>query len=258
MSNKELTGYQPLRARTIGDRNYELASRGVYSCCGNAVFEIWRWSGASISRYRLPEHFDSDDFDDFVETLDEQFLQTSDKILVEFYEKLQEKNSKEGIDADFSYEFRLLEYGRQRALALQKLDYLPVLLSDKTPVENDKIAVRLAFELGFATSEHRLMVIYEDYVHDGVAMSEWRKAGLPLARGERLRQGARTRKEILAAAEKLYAADASLIRNDSETAKRILEMRLPALQKGANQQLSLDAVTRHLRAGRRKQATPEN
>ena len=33
-------------------------------------------------------------------------------------------------------------------------------------------------------------------------------SGLPLARQERLRQGARTRTEIVAAANKLYAADA--------------------------------------------------
>ena len=106
----------------------------------------------------------------------------------EFYRKLQEKNSPEGIEADFSYEFRLLGYGRQRALALQKLDYLKVLLSEKKPMRKDRQAVRLGFELGFAAAEHRLMSFYEDYIHDGVAMAEWRHAGLPLAREERLRQ----------------------------------------------------------------------
>lgn len=252
MSEKELTGYELLKERKIGDRRYELASRGKCSCCGNDVLEIWRWSGASVSRYRLG-HFDPEAFEDFVETLDDQFLQTSDKVLPEFYRKLQEKNSPEGIEADFSYEFRLLEYGRQRALALQKLDYLKVLLSDKKPRRKDRQAARLGFELGFATAEHRLMSIYEDYIHDGVAMAEWRHAGLPLAREERLRQGARTRTEILAAAKKLYAVDPTLIRNDSETARRILQLRLPALHKGPNQQLSVDAITRHLRAARREE-----
>jgi hypothetical protein len=118
--------------------------------------------------------------------------------------------------------------------------------------------VRLAFELGFAAAEHRLMTYYEDYLHDGIAMSEWRSAGLPRARQERLRQGARTRQEVLSAAKRLYENDPSLVRNDSETARRILSMRLPALQKGANQQLSLDAVTRHLRASRCKSQNQEN
>ncbi len=70
------------------------------------------------------------------------------------------------------------------------------------------------FELGFAAAEHRLMMFYEDYIHDGVAMAEWRHSGLPLAREERLRQGARTRKEILAAAKQLCVEDPTLIRND--------------------------------------------
>jgi hypothetical protein len=253
MSDRELTGYNPIRERIIGDRRYELSSRGTCSCCGEDVLEIWRWCGTSISRYRLPEHFQQNAFEEFTDTLDSQFLQTSDKLLPNFHQELQTKNTPEGIQADFTYEFRLLEYGRQRAIALQKLEYLDDLLSDETPVENDKLAVRLAFELGVATAEHRLMTIYEDYIHDGVAMSEWRHAGLPLAREERLRQGARTRKEILAAAKKLYAGDPALIRNDSETARRILKLNLPALEKGRGQHLSVDAITRHLREGRRQE-----
>jgi hypothetical protein len=201
----------------------------------------------------MPTHFNQDDFGSFVELLDEQFLQTSNELLVDFFEKLQERNSPQGINADFSYEFRLLEYGRQRVMALQDLNYFEPLTSKHVPVQNDKLAVRLAFELGVATAEHRLMVLFEDYIHDGVAMKEWRQAGLPLARKQRLRQGARSRGEILAAAKRLYTADPTLIRNDTETARRIQAMRIPALQKGGNQQLSLDAITRHLRAGRRNQ-----
>jgi hypothetical protein len=145
-----------------------------------------------------------------------------------------------------------MEYGRQRVSALEKLGYLEVLKSNNCVEGDEKTAVRLAFELGFATAEHRLMTAYEDYLHDGIAMSEWRNAGLPRAREERLRQGARTRREVLSAAKRLYEKDASLVRNDSETARRILAMRLPGLQKRENVQLSVDAVTRHLRAGRRK------
>ena len=85
-------------------------------------------------------------------------------------------------------------------------------------------------------------------------MSEWRDAGLPKARQERLRQGARTRSEIIRAAERLYANNPLLIRNDLETARQILEMRLPALQKGNGQQLGLDSITRHLRQARRQQS----
>lgn len=222
------------------------------------MLEVWRWSGASFARYRMPQHFDQEKFDDFVEDVDEQFLQSSADILEDFYRELKKVNSPEGIEADFSYEFKLIEYGRQRASALEKLGYLDVLTS-ADPVDNKhEVALRLALELGFAAAEHRLMASYEEYLHDGIAMSEWRSAGLPRARQERLRQGARTRQEVLSAAQRLYERDSSLVRNDSETARRILTMRLPALQKSANQQLSIDAVTRHLRAGRRKNQNREN
>jgi hypothetical protein len=222
------------------------------------MLEIWRWSGASFARYRMPPHFDLEDFDEFVEGIDQQFLQSSADLFEDFYRELQKVNSSEGIEANFSYEFKLIEYGRQRASALDKLGYLEVLTSTDHVDDEHKVALRLAFELGSAAAEHRLMASYEDYIHDGIAMSEWRNAGLPRAREERLRQGARTRREVLSAAKRLYESDSSLLRNDSETARRIIAMRLPALQKSGKQQLSLDAVTRHLRAGRRKSPKLEN
>jgi hypothetical protein len=89
-------------------------------------------------------------------------------------------------------------------------------------------------------------------------MEEWRTAGLPKAREERLRQGAKSRAEVVTAAKQLYRSDPLLVRNDTETARRILEMRLPALRRGNNRQMSLDAVTRHLRAARRELCAAEN
>jgi hypothetical protein len=149
----------------------------------------------------MPQHFDQEKFDAFVENLDEQFLQSSAVILEDFHRELQKVNSPEGIAANFSYEFKVIEYGRQRASELEKLGYLEVLTSADRVNGNDEVAVRLAFELGFAAAEHRVMTAYEDYLHDGIAMSEWRSAGLPRARQKRLRQGARTRQEVLSAAK---------------------------------------------------------
>jgi len=129
VSEDDSSGYNPLRESKIADRRYELLSRGQCSCCGEHILEIWRWSGASFARYRLPPQFDPDGFDKYVEDLDEQFLQSSADILADFYQELQKVNSPEGIEADFSYEFKLIEYGRQRASELQKLGYLDVLTS---------------------------------------------------------------------------------------------------------------------------------
>ncbi len=222
------------------------------------MFEVWRWSGASFSRYKTPQNFTAEEFDYFVELIDEQLLQSSSELLEEFHAKLRNRNSKEGIDADYSYAFRLLEYGRQKTSALGKMKYLRVLTSKDAPRNKKEEAIRLSFELGYAAAEFRLIEVYEDYVHDGIAMSEWRHAGLPKAREERLRQGMRTRKEVLAAAKRLYAENPSLIRNNSETAREILKLNLPAMQKGRGQQLSVDAITRHLRAVRKKSPHQEN
>jgi hypothetical protein len=251
-------GYEPIRERQIDDRKYELLSRGPCSCCGVEMLEVWRWSGAAFSRYKTPTNFTAEEFDFFVELIDEQLLQSSSELLEGFHTKLQDRNSNEGIYADYSYAFRLMEYGRQKTSALEKMKYLRVLTSNDTPSNKTEEAIRLSFELGYAAAEYRLIDVYEDYVHDGIAMSEWRHAGLPKAREERLRQGMRTRIEVLAAAKRLYAENPSLVRNDSETAREILKLNLPAMQKGRGQQLPVDAITRHLRAARKKYPHPEN
>lgn|ERR1700677_3705392 len=251
-------GYEPIREHKIDDRKYELLSRGPCSCCGVEMFEVWRWSGASFSRYKTPKNFTAEEFVTFIELIDEQLLQSSSELLEEFHTKLQNKNSGEGIYADYSYAFRLMEYGRQKTSALERLNCLRVLTSNDAPKNKTEQAARLSFELGYAAAEYRLIEVYEDYVHDGIAMSEWRRAGLPKAREERLRQGTRTRTEVLAAAKRLYAENPFLIRNDSETAREILKLNLPAIQKGRGQQLSVDAITRHLRAARKRSPHSEN
>jgi hypothetical protein len=250
VSDQDSRNYAPIQEISIADRLYDLRSRECANC-GVEHYEIWRWSGVSFARYKMPASFTCDDFQRFVETLDEQLLEASHDILQEFHNEIDKVNSPEGIEADYSFSFRLLEYGRQRVIALQKLNYLDALILSNAPTESEGIAVRAAFELGFATAQHRMMVSYEDYVHDGIAMSEWRNAGLPKARQERLRQGARTRAEILKAAQRLYEEDPVLVRNDSETARRIIKLRVPGLQKGNHQQLGIDAITRHLREARR-------
>ena len=50
---------------------------------------------------------------------------------------------------------------------------------------------------------------------------------------------------MIEAARRLYEKDSALARNDSETARRILGLKLPALNKGGQQQIGVDAITRH-------------
>lgn len=258
MTDDAKSEYRPLKTFTIEDRTYDLHTRGTCACCGQQLFEVWRWAGAIFSRYILENNFDVDQFESYVQGLDREFLECSADLLASFRQELGKINSENGIKSDGSYAFRLAEYGRQRVIALQSLESFDLLLSREKPNDDHGKAVMAAFELGFAAAYHRMMINYEDYVYDGIAMEEWRTAGLPKAREERLRQGAKTRAEIVSAAKSLYRSNPLLVKNDTETARRILQMRLPALRRGNNGQVSVDAITRHLRASRAELCSTEN
>jgi hypothetical protein len=240
----------PLRVKKIDDRSYELYLRRC-SNCEIDHFEVWRWCGLSFSRYHLPNHFSEDDFEAFVDNIDDMLLTKACDVFVDFFQDLRKVHSPAGIIADHSFSFRLMEYARHRCSKLEKLGLLNVLASGDEPANKLQRAAQAAFELGMATAEYRLLTIYEEYVHAGIAAEEWREAGLPRAREERLRQGAKTREAIVKAAKRVYVLDRDLVRNDVETARRILKLDLPELQKGKGLQIGIDAVTRHLRAARK-------
>ncbi len=257
MSEGEYGPKHPVDEIKVGDREYQLLARKC-DRCNNDHYEIWRWCGASFARWHMHLNFVPGDFQRYVEILDDQLLVSSNELLDDFHQEMDKINCSEGIAADWTYSFRLMEYARQRASLLNRLGFLDILLSEHPPQEPHEIAVRAAFELGHAAAERKLIADYEEYLFDGFAVSEWREAGLPKAREERIRQGERTRGEILKAAKLLYSKDPNLARNDTETARQILKMKLPGLQKGKGQQLSLDAITRHLREARKHPRAQEN
>jgi hypothetical protein len=239
-----------LKTLQIQDRHYSLCS---YPCkkCGEPVLSITRIAGASVARYFLPHNADEDDFEFFAQSMDETLLNQSSDLLRDFHSKLQEVNSELGMHIDGSFASRLLEYGRQRVLKLQRLGLFDALLATGAPKNRPQEAVRTAFELGMAAAEHRLIDTYEDYLLDGMAMADWREEGLPAARAERLRQGQRSRTAILKAAKSLYEKDPTLIRNDARTARAIQRLEFPELEKGYGHQLGIDAITKHLREARK-------
>jgi hypothetical protein len=242
--------FEPLREREIGDRQYSLHRR-ICSQCNEPHLEVWRWSGASFSRYHPTEGFDVEHFDQFVEEVDEMLLMEAPDLFGDFSRALVAKNSAGGIEADGSFAFRLLEYARHRAGALDKLGMLDAITQKSTPTNEPEKAVRLAFELGMAAAEHRFMDIYEGYVDAGISQEEWREAGHERARDERIRLGKKTRNAIVAAAKRLYADSPGLIRNDMETARQIQRLHLPELEKGQGHQVGHDAIARHLRGARK-------
>ena len=75
-------------------------------------------------------------------------------------------------------------------------------------------------------------------------MSEWRESGLPKARAKRLRQGSGACNAILEAGKE------PALNRHPETARKILALKLPELQKGNGVQLGFEAITWHLRQAR--------
>ena len=249
--------YDPIDTIDISNRKYDLHCRACAECSGRH-YQIWRWSGASFACFRMRPDFHPDDFAGFVAMIDEQLLQCSADLLEDFRTELEKVNSPQGIEADWSFSFRLIEYARQRASFLDRVGHFDTLLHRGPSEDQLSQVIRAAFELGSAAAEHRIMVNYEQYFWDGIAMSEWRDAGLPKAIEERRRQGARTRAQIVKAACDLYSKNPALIRNDLETARQISKMRLPGLQKGNGVQLTVDAITKHIRSARKATQAQEN
>ena len=69
-------------------------------------------------RYFFPAEYDVDDFEPFVHNVDDALLMTAAEAIQEFHRELMQVNSPHGIQADHSFAFRLLEYGRHRASTL--------------------------------------------------------------------------------------------------------------------------------------------
>jgi hypothetical protein len=242
--------YEPIKTIKLGDRQYDLVPRHCAQCNKDHL-EVWRWCGSSFSRYFFPSQYDQDDLVNFVKQIDEKLLQNSAQLLRDFKHHLDFVNSNAGIEADNTFAFLLLEYARQRISELQKLGALDALLSeDDSDNERDR-ALRLAFELGSAAAEHRVFDSYEEYFWEGIALAEGRETGRLKARAERLRQGEKTRNAILKAAQELYAKRPDLLRNDTETAREIRQMKLPALEKAPGHWLGIDSITKCLRQARK-------
>ena len=109
-----------------------------------------------VLRYFFPAEYDVDDFEPFVHNVDDALLMTAAEAIQEFHRELMQVNSPHGIQADHSFAFRLLEYGRHRASTLQRLGMLDAIVREEAPMDDREAAVRAAFELGMATAEHRI------------------------------------------------------------------------------------------------------
>jgi hypothetical protein len=245
--NDHSSTYSFIRTLTIEDRVYELYRFN----CGH--YRILRTTGMHPSIFNCDNGFDEHDFDNFCRDLDEELFLDAPYPVSDFYEDLKGINSKNGIQADGTFTFRLLEFGRVRLVRLQKLGAEHLLKVTARPLDEASATLQAAFELGFAAGQYATEKHSGEYFWAGVEACEWRKEGQPKATAERCRQGHRTRQAILKAAHEIYRDHPTLARNDMATARRAIQkLSLPGLKKDDGRPLSIDAITKHLRDARKR------
>jgi hypothetical protein len=241
---------EPYVERVIrcGDTSYELM---VGECaCGDPIYKLLRICGASISVYLISAP-DYERLDDLVAELHESFAVDVEAKLSRLGEVVREYNSEgyfetEGLDV---FRVRMIDKARLILSRFSKNGTLQKILDRPNDVEDD---IAAAFLLGCLATENHWIETHEDAVFEGWSHIEGREAGRPLAKAARLRQGRRTRKAVLDAADKVYKSDPLLMRNDSKIASMIEEMKLDALRKRDGTYVGAEAIVKHLRAERQK------
>jgi hypothetical protein len=238
-----------LQTFEIDDRTYELYA---YACteCGKDFHTVMRTSGMIVSIFHFG-HRDMEDFEEFCSYIDEDLLFTAPQLASEFLRDLQKVNSENGIQADFSFTFRLLEFGRTRMSRLRALGAEEALLdtSEKLPKESAKI--QAAFELGFAAGQHAATKHSEEFFWEGIRTFEAREAGQERARQALSLKGKKTRAAVAQAAEEIRRRRPEIAHNIAAVAREILKLGRPELCRSDGSPISEDTICKYLREARK-------
>lgn len=106
-----------------------------------------------------------------------------------------------------------------------------------------------AISLGFILAEYKVRFRHEEAVMRGKYILDAREKGLPKARKANLKRGSTSRTAVLNAARDIYDREPYLKTQKSETARRIENMKILALQKADKTFLGFDAIYKHLADG---------
>jgi len=242
-----------------GDREYALLEGHCKSCDSHRYF-VRRLSGIYYTEFRLAENFRREDFRNFCDDVDEDLFQSAPTLLERFHDELLKVNEPHGIQADGTFTLRLLEYGRTRLICLQRLNAFDGLLDKIGPPERADAALRAAFELGFAAGKYDVENLTEELYWEGFLAREAREQGQARAKAALKSKGQQTRTAIKNAAERLYQQEPDLIRNDTATARMMLERGMVEVQNNG-QPLRIDTICKYLRRarqGREQEKSNEN
>jgi hypothetical protein len=226
---------------------YELR-RGTCSECKGPHYWVSRTFRASLSVYAISCD-DAFDFENFVEDIHASFKMDAKVILGNLMKVVNETNEQGYFacsDRDRE-DIRLLDRARLILSRFSKEGILDRILKSTDNIEDDVCA---AFVLGSIANEQYWLSNHEKAVEEGYRHIEGREAGQPAAVAARQEQGRKRRAAVLNAAKGLYQQCPRLIRNDSETARRIEAQRLPELRKTDGSYLGMDAISKHLKAAR--------
>ena len=143
-----------------------------------------------------------------------------------------------------NYIIRTLDRARlilKKFKAEGKLDYLE---EHANSIDDDLSA---AFVLGYLACDNWRTINHEDAVIEGYRRQEAREAGRRLAVDARSRIGRHSRQAVINAAKEIYKREPKLRRNDSQTASRIAQLKLPTLRKHDGTFLGNQVIINHLR-----------
>ena len=242
-----------LRTLSIDDRTYELWARPCQEC-GEDIYAVMRTSGPIVSIFKF-DHLEMDDFELFCRDIDEDLLLTAPQLASDFYEDLQKVNSSSGIEADFSFAFRLLEFGRTRLSLLQALGAEEALRDTSEKLPKESAAIQAAFELGFAAGQYATEKHTEDFFWAGVRTVEARRAGQEQAKLALTVKGKKTRAAVMRAAEEVRRLRPEIAHNVAAVAREIQKLGKAELCRSDGSPIQEETICKYLREARKCKKT---
>lgn len=213
-----------------------------------------RSSGMHVSFYHFHD-LSPDDFEEFCKEIDDDLFVSAPQLASEFYQDLKEINSTDGIKADFSFKFRVLEFGRIRMSRIKELGFERALRDTSERLCTESAAIQAAFELGFAAGQYSANKHSEEYFWAGVQTVEAREAGQERARRALVSKGKKTRAAIARAAEEVRHRRPDIAHNVAALAREILKLDWPELIRSDGSRMKEETVCKYLREARKRNTT---
>jgi hypothetical protein len=221
------------------------------------MYTVMRSSGMIFAMFNFGHMDVDDDFEVFCKDIDEDLLAKAPQLILEFRADLDKINSEHGIDADLSFPFRLLEFGRVKIVQLKKLGVVDALQDTSENLSKESAALQAAFEFGFAAGQYAVHKHSEEFFWAGVNTLQAREVGQERARRALTLKGKKTRAAVERAAEEVRRRRPDIAHNIAALAREIQKLGNDELCRSDGSPIAEGTICKYLRE-RRKLKKPEN